>query len=102
MSISSKSSSNDLEVPSASNGPEPCSRPLTVTFATAKSVSGLGLTTLWALVKEKRLHVVRVGRRTLIVYPSLERLLTPAADAGASNTRRGRRRKVLADDGVGS
>lgn len=54
-------------------------RPITVTFRTAKQISGLGLTTLWGLAKVGRLKTVHVGRRTLIVFDSLEQLLKPAA-----------------------
>lgn len=54
-------------------------KPLSVSFQTARQLSGLGLTTLWALAKANRLELVRVGRRTLITYPSLERLLSREA-----------------------
>lgn len=50
-------------------------KPLAVSFQTARQLSGLGLTTLWALAKAKRLELVRVGRRTLIKFASLEKLL---------------------------
>jgi hypothetical protein len=54
---------------------------LTVNFKTATEISDLGPTTLWKLVGEGRLEVVHVGRRALIVFKSLERLLTtPEAD----------------------
>jgi hypothetical protein len=56
-------------------------KPLTVTVATARKISGLGNTTLWALIKDRRLQAVRIGRRTLITYCSLEALLAP--DSGA-------------------
>jgi excisionase family DNA binding protein len=57
-------------------------KPLTITVATAKKLSGLGHTTVWRLIKEKRLLTVHVGRRTLIAFSSLEALLTPpSADA---------------------
>ena len=51
--------------------------PIAVTFATGKKLSGLGLTTLWKLASEGRIELVRVGRRTLITYRSLQALLTP-------------------------
>jgi hypothetical protein len=53
--------------------------PLAVTFPTAKKITGLGLTTLWKLGKERRIELVRIGRRTLITMRSLEALLTPRA-----------------------
>ena len=52
-------------------------KPLTVTVATARRISGLGNTTLWALIRDRRLQTVRIGRRTLINYRSLEILLEP-------------------------
>jgi hypothetical protein len=51
--------------------------PLAVTFATGQRISGLGLTTLWRLARERQIETVRVGRRTLITYRSLARLLLP-------------------------
>jgi excisionase family DNA binding protein len=58
-------------------------RPLTVTVSTAKKISGLGNTTIWALIKARKLESINVGRRRLIVYASLEKLLLPepAGDA---------------------
>ena len=58
-----------------------CFKPITVTFQTAKQISGLGMTTLWGLTKDGRLEVVHVGRRTLIVYASLEGLLRPSGQS---------------------
>jgi hypothetical protein len=43
-------------------------KPLTVTVAIARKISGLGNTTIWALIKARKLETVRVGRRTLITY----------------------------------
>jgi len=54
--------------------------PLALTFRRAREISGLGLTTLWRLARERRIETVRIGRRTLITYRSLSRLLTPAPD----------------------
>ena len=52
-------------------------KPLAVTVAMARRISGLGNTILWALIKDRRLQTVRIGRRTLINYRSLEMLLEP-------------------------
>jgi excisionase family DNA binding protein len=52
-------------------------KPLTVTVPTARKISGLGNTKIWALIKDGKLEVVRVGRRTLVTYRSLEALLQP-------------------------
>src|SRR6185503_8549487 len=61
---------------SISTSISPDSEPLTVTIARAKDLSGLGLTTLWALIRDRRLETVRVGRRTLVIYRSLRTLLS--------------------------
>jgi hypothetical protein len=55
-------------------------KPITVTVAMARKLSGLGNTTLWALIKVGKLKTVRVGRRRLVVVDSLEALLTPGQD----------------------
>jgi excisionase family DNA binding protein len=55
-------------------------KPITVTVAMAKKLSGLGNTTLWALIKAGKLEAVRIGRRTLITFNSLEALLAPGRD----------------------
>lgn len=51
-------------------------RPLTVTVAMARKLSGLGNTTLWQLIKTRKLESVSVGRRRLIVFDSLQKLLS--------------------------
>jgi hypothetical protein len=66
--------------------------PLTVTFQTAKKLSGLGLTKLWELAKQGRIQLVYVDGRTLIWFPSLQALLTPRATSGPQCPRRGRGR----------
>jgi len=53
--------------------------PLAVTVNRAAELTGLGLTTIWNLIRTHRLKVSRVGRRTLVVYSSLEDLLAPKA-----------------------
>jgi hypothetical protein len=68
--------------------------PLAVTFATGQRISGLGLTTLWRLARERQIETVRVGRRTLITYRSLARLLLPD-NASAQPRGRGRPPKML-------
>jgi excisionase family DNA binding protein len=56
-------------------------KPITITVGTAKRLSGLGHTTLWALIKAGKLETVRIGRRTLVTLSSLEALLAPGRDA---------------------
>jgi hypothetical protein len=84
--------------------------PLAVTFQTGKKLSGLGLTTLWKLGKEGRIELVRVGKRTLITFRSLEALLTPSEKTPQStgvsaatqphHRKRGRPRKQVAQPGA--
>jgi hypothetical protein len=71
-------------------------RPLAVTFATARQLSGLGLTSLWRLARERQIETVRIGRRRLITYRSLSRLLLPENSETANPRRRGRPRKLWA------
>jgi hypothetical protein len=52
-------------------------RPLAVSVSIARRLMGLGYTKIWEMIREKRLDVVRIDRRTLILYHSIERLLTP-------------------------
>jgi len=66
-------------------------RPITITVKTALELSGLGLTKLYALIKDKRLETVKIGSRRLIRYDSLERLLTGEAPV---KRRPGRPRKA--------
>ena len=69
-------------------------KPLTVTVATARKISGLGNTTIWGLIKREKLKSVCVGRRRLIVYSSLEDLLSPELPNNSLKPqRRGRPRK---------
>ena len=63
-----------------SKEPPPQTKPLTITVPQACRLSGLGATSIWQLIRDGRLDIVRVAgiKRTLIVYDSLKRLLTPA------------------------
>ena len=58
-------------------------KPITVTVAEAKRLSGLGHTKLWELIGSGVLETVRVGRRRLVIYASLCRLLAPDSQVGA-------------------
>jgi excisionase family DNA binding protein len=61
--------------------PQP--KPLTISVAQACRLSGLGPTTVWKLLHERKLQAVRPAgyRRTLIAYDSLARLLAPDSEA---------------------
>jgi hypothetical protein len=52
-------------------------RPLAVTIESTRKLTSLGNTTVWALIKEGRLKTIKIGRRTLVLFDSIERLLTP-------------------------
>lgn len=49
--------------------------PLTVTVAETKRLSGLGATTIYQLLKEGKLEGLTIGKRRLITYASIQRLL---------------------------
>jgi len=68
--------------------------PITVTVSTGRRISGLGNTTLWKLIKNGDLQVVRVGRRTLITMASLQALLAPRVLSQFGPRRRGWPRKL--------
>jgi excisionase family DNA binding protein len=53
-------------------------QPIAVTIEAAKKLTGLGTTTIFKLIKDGDLQTVKVGRRTLVLVDSIERLLTPA------------------------
>jgi hypothetical protein len=71
--------------------------PLAITVKRASELSGLGLTSIWALLRDGRLEAIRLPgvRRTLVSYPSLARLLAPpsASPTPSKPRRRGRPRK---------
>ena len=56
------------------------SQPLTVTVATARHLTGLGNTSIWKLIGDGTLATVRVGRRRLILFESIEKLIAPTPD----------------------
>jgi excisionase family DNA binding protein len=55
-------------------------KPLAVTVKRACKLLGVGNTTMWALIKTGRVKTVSIGRRRLVIYSSLESLLTPEAE----------------------
>jgi excisionase family DNA binding protein len=58
-----------------STTPQPL-RPLATTISDASRISGIGAVTLYALIKEGKLKTTSIGRRRLVIYDSLEALLT--------------------------
>jgi excisionase family DNA binding protein len=53
----------------------PFVEPITVTVAQTKQLTGLGHNTVYVLIKQGKLDVVKVGARTLIKFDSIKRLL---------------------------
>jgi excisionase family DNA binding protein len=49
--------------------------PLTVTVPEALRLTGLGRTSLYRLIGEKRLRHIKVGSRTLIDFASIKKLI---------------------------
>jgi excisionase family DNA binding protein len=54
-------------------------KPLAVSVKTACKLVGVGNTTMWALIKLGRVQTISIGRRRLVIYASLESLLSEAA-----------------------
>jgi excisionase family DNA binding protein len=54
-------------------------KPLSVTVPTALAITGLGRTTLYALIGQGRVRTTKVGTRTLVNYSDLEKLATGEA-----------------------
>jgi hypothetical protein len=57
----------------------PGHQPIAVTVKAACHISGLGKTKLFELIGSGRLDTVAVGKRRLVIYASIERLLDPKA-----------------------
>jgi hypothetical protein len=70
------------------------SKPITVTVKKSIELSGLGLTKIYELINSGVLETTYVGKRRLITYRSLEKLLLPASPAPEAPRRRGRPRKA--------
>jgi excisionase family DNA binding protein len=67
--MQSHTTGNFSDIPNAA-------RPLAVSVKTACKLVGVGNTTMWALIKAGRVQTVSIGRRRLIIFSSLESLLT--------------------------
>ena len=52
--------------------------PLAVSIETACKLVGVGRTTMWVLIKSGRVKTLSIGRRRLVVYSSLEELVSGA------------------------
>ena len=56
--------------------PFPAAR-LTITLREAARATGLGRTTIYKLIDEGKLRRVKVGKRSLIVFSDLKKLVAP-------------------------
>jgi excisionase family DNA binding protein len=54
---------------------DPYMDPLTTSVSDAAKALGLGRTSIYVLIKARRLEVVKLGRRTLITTESIRRLI---------------------------
>jgi len=68
---------------------QPLSCRVTISVADFCEYSGLGRTKTFALIKEGKLEVTRIGRRTLISVESARRLITPEAEYRRDEFRKG-------------
>jgi hypothetical protein len=87
---SDRNTSSSIIMPAAAES----ARPIAVTVSTACRLAGFGPTTCWRLIADGTLQTVRIGRRRLVLYHSLVRLLTPDDRSTAPPRRRGRPRKA--------
>ena len=55
--------------------------PLTVTVKTARGLLGVGNTTMWQLIKDHRVKTITIGRRRLVLFSSLERLVAASDES---------------------
>ena len=76
-------------------------KPLSITVKMACTLTGLGATKIWQLIRDGRLDVVRLDKRTLIKFPSLERLLSPDPDMRPAPRDTPRRKRVRRAEGAG-
>jgi excisionase family DNA binding protein len=60
-------------------------KPLAVSVPTAATLVGVGTTTIWDLIRQRRIEVVRIGRRTLPTMASLERLVAETSAPSRQN-----------------
>ncbi len=70
-------------------------QPLAVTVKQACAILGIGLTKMWELIGSKRVKTVNIDRRRLVIYSSLEALVSPPPNITTAQQprKRGRPRK---------
>jgi len=50
-------------------------QPLAVPVKAARNSLGIGNTKMWELIKEGEVETIKIGRRTLVIFASLENLI---------------------------
>jgi excisionase family DNA binding protein len=54
-------------------------KPLALSVKDACRIIGVGNTTLWKLIADGQIRTIRIGRKRLVIYASLEALLSERA-----------------------
>ncbi len=81
MSISSTGLSRDERKGRLAGAANPArGPPLTVSVRRACALLDVGATTLWAMIKNGEVATIKIGRKRLIIYSSLEKLVSSADD----------------------
>jgi hypothetical protein len=55
-------------------------KPLAVSIKRACEILDIGHTKMWELIGAKRVKTISIGRKRLVIYSSLEALVTPSAE----------------------
>ena len=58
-------------------------KPLAVSVARACELMSIGPTSMWAMIKSGRVATISIGRRRLVIYASLEKLITQNSGCAA-------------------
>jgi excisionase family DNA binding protein len=67
------------------SGSPPALKPLTVSVKTAQQIIGVGNTTMYELIGDGRVESIKMGNKRLILFASLERLVTPSNSSQTSD-----------------
>lgn len=59
----------------------PTLKPIAVTVANGRALTGLGNTKFYELINEGKIKTITIGRRRLVIYESLEELISSDAQA---------------------
>jgi hypothetical protein len=54
-------------------------KPVLTTIKGTRTITGLGNTSIWALIKANELRVVKFGRRTMVVVESIHEMIARKA-----------------------